>query len=181
MQSIIDSKQILFVCIDVQEKLLEHMAHKEKLIKNTNILLESSKELCIPTLITEQYPNGLGNTHKAIKPTSHAHILEKTHFGIFAQSSIASYIAQSNTKILVFFGIESHICVLQSVIEARNLGYECLLVADACSSRDRQNHKLAMSFLQNQGTAILPTESILFRIIGDSKHSSFKTISSLIK
>ncbi|MDE7235881.1 isochorismatase family protein [Helicobacter japonicus] len=181
MRSVLKTKRTLFVCIDVQEKLVEKMAHKDKVIKNTNILLHSAKELHIPMLITEQYPKGLGKTHSAISIPQGVHTLEKTGFGIFGDEKIASFIAQSKAKTLVLFGIESHICVLQSIIEARNLGYECILAADACSSRDEQNHQLALNFFNTQGVVILPTESILFRILGDAKHSSFKTISALIK
>ncbi|CUU40832.1 MULTISPECIES: isochorismatase family protein [Helicobacter] len=181
MRSILKTKRTLFVCVDVQEKIIEHMAYKDKVIKNTNILLESATQLGIPTLVTEQYPKGLGKTHSTITIPKNARVLEKTSFGIFGDEKIASFIAQSKAKTLIFFGIETHICVLQSIIEARNLGYECLLAADACSSRDEQSHQLALNFFNTQGVVMLPTESILFRILGDCKHSSFKAISALIK
>lgn len=181
MRSILKTKRMLFVCIDIQDKLIGHIAHKERVIKNANILLESAALLHIPTLITEQYPKGLGKTCQEIKIAGHTHILEKTHFGIFADEQIANFIAQSKAKTLVFFGIESHICVLQSIIEAQNLGYECLLAADACSSRDSHNHQLALDFFRQQNVVALPTESLLFRILGDAKHPCFKAISSLVK
>lgn len=181
MRSILKTKRMLFVCIDVQEKLVGVMANKEKLIKNTNILLEAASLLGIPTLVTEQYPKGLGKTYSEIKIPQHSQVLEKTHFGIFGDENITRHIAQSKAKTLVFFGIESHVCVLQSIIEAQNRGYECLLAADACSSRDLQNHQLALEFFRTQGVGIFPTESILFRILGDCKHASFKAISALVK
>ena len=181
MQNILKIEQMLFICIDVQEKLVGVMADKEKLIKSTNILLESAQELHIPTLITEQYPKGLGKTHNAVKIPPHAQILEKTHFSIFGDEKIAQYIAQSKAKMLILFGIESHICVLQSIIEAQNLGYKCLLAADACSSREVQNYQLALAFFHAQGIEVLPSESILFRILGDCKHPSFKALATLVK
>lgn len=95
MRSVLKTKRTLFVCIDVQEKLVEKMAHKDKVIKNTNILLHSAKELHIPMLITEQYPKGLGKTHNAISIPQGVHTLEKTSFGIFGDEKIASFIAQS--------------------------------------------------------------------------------------
>lgn len=181
MRAILQSKDVLFICIDIQEKLTELMAHKEKVIKNANILLKAAAEFRIPTLVVEQYPKGLGKTHSAITIPEGVSVLEKISFGIFGDEGIASFIAQSKAKTLVFFGIETHVCVLQSLIEARHLGYECLLAADACSSREKASHKLALAFFNTQGIATLPTESILFRILGDCKHSSFKAISALVK
>ncbi|MCX2717199.1 isochorismatase family protein [Helicobacter sp. MIT 21-1697] len=181
MQPLIKAQKTLFICVDVQERLLGLMAHKDEVIKNTNILLESTQILKIPLLITEQYPKGLGKTHNAITLSPNAHILEKTSFGIFGDKKIKDYITQSKCKNLVFFGIESHICVLQSLIAARDLGYECILAADACSSRNENNHSLALEFFRTQGISVLPTESILFRILGDSMHTSFKAISALVK
>ena len=54
MQPFIKAKKTLFICIDVQERLLGLMAHKDEVIKNTNILLESAQILKAPLLITEQ-------------------------------------------------------------------------------------------------------------------------------
>ncbi|CAM2779758.1 isochorismatase family protein [Helicobacter sp. MIT 03-1614] len=182
MQPFIKAKKTLFICIDVQERLLGLMAHKDEVIKNTNILLESAQILKAPLLITEQYPKGLGKTDNAIKLPPNAKVLEKTSFGIFGDKKIKDYIAKSKCKSLVFFGIESHICVLQSVIAAQDLGYECILAADALSSRNEINHNLALDFFRTQqGVNVLPTESILFAILGDSMHASFKAISALVK
>lgn len=181
MRSILKTKRMLFICIDVQEKLAEVMHNKAKLIKNTNILLESASLLHIPLLITEQYPKGLGKTHSSINIQPKTPILEKTHFGIFGDVKITDFIAKSRAKTLVFFGIETHVCVLQSIIEAQNLGFECILAADACSSRDENNHQLALDFFRTQNVTIMPTESILFRILGDCKHPNFKAISALVK
>lgn len=181
MQAVIYPQDCLFVCIDIQERLLPLMAYKDLVIKNTNILLQGAKILGIKTLITEQYPKGLGNTHNAIDIQGTTAVLEKTSFGIFGDENIKAFIAQYSFKYLVLFGIESHICVLQTAIEAQNAGYQCILIADALSSRSETNHALALDFFSTQGMSVLPTESILFRILGDSQHAQFKTISRLIK
>ena len=181
MRAVLKAKKMLFVCVDIQERLLELMAHKESVVKNANILLQATQILQAPLLVTEQYPKGLGKTHSAIKIPANTPILEKTSFGIFGDEDIKNHIAKSKCKILVFFGIESHICMLQSIVEARNLGYECYFVADASSSRDTLNHNLALEFFRTIGVNVLPTEAILFRMLGDSKHEHFKAISNLVK
>lgn len=181
MTSLQDAKNTLFICIDLQEKLLPLMACKDEVVKNANILLKVADILGVKTLISEQYPKGLGKTHSDINIAQNALVLEKTSFGIFNDEKIKEFIFQSGCKSLVFFGIESHICVLSSLIDGINLGFECILAADASSSRNLRNHQLTLEFLAQIGVMILPSESILFRILGSSTHPNFKAISALVK
>lgn len=181
MTSLQDAKNTLFICIDLQEKLLPLMACKDEVVKNANILLKAADILGVKTLISEQYPKGLGKTHSDINIAQNALVLEKTSFGIFNDEKIKEFIFQSGCKSLVFFGIESHICVLSSLIDGINLGFECIFAADASSSRNLRNHQLALEFLAQIGVMILPSESILFRILGSSTHPNFKAISALVK
>lgn len=187
MQSTLNPKNTLFVCIDIQEKLLPLMAHKDEVIKNANLLLQTAEILGAQSLVSEQYPKGLGKTCEQIKIPQNAKVLEKTSFGIFGDRAMREFIANSGCKTLVIFGIEAHICVLQSVIDALALGYECVLAADALSSRNATHQIYALDFfssLQNgasKSISVLPAESIVFRLLGDSKHANFKEISALIK
>lgn len=181
MQSTLNPTKTLFICIDLQEKLLPLMSRKDEVVKNANLLLRVAQILGAQTLITEQYPKGLGSTHADIKATQGAAKLEKTSFGIFNDEGIKEFITKSGCETLVIFGIESHICVLQSVIDALNLGFECVVAGDALGSRDESHHKFALDFFKQQGASVLPSESIVFRLLGDSKHPNFKAISALIK
>lgn len=171
----------LFICIDLQEKLLPLMAHKDELVKNANILLNAAYILNIQTLISEQYPKGLGKTHAEIIIPQNAVVLEKTSFGIFDDETMKAHIAKSGCKKLVFFGVESHICVLSSLNEARNLGYECILAADATSARNLTHHQLALDESRQIGVKVLPSQSVLFSLLKSSTHPKFKEISALIK
>lgn len=171
----------LFICIDLQEKLLPLMAHKDELVKNANILLNAACILNIQTLISEQYPKGLGKTDANISVPQNAVVLEKTSFGIFDDETMKARIAKSGCKKLVFFGVESHICVLSSVNEALNLGYECILAADATSARNPTHHALALDALRQNGVKVLPSQSVLFSLLKSATHPKFKEISALIK
>lgn len=184
---LLDTKNTLFVCIDIQEKLLPLMAHKDEVIKNANLLLQVAEILGAQSLVSEQYPKGLGKTCEQIKIPQNAKVLEKTSFGIFGDRAMSEFIANSGCKTLVIFGIEAHICVLQSVMQAVNLGYECVLAADALSSRNATHQIYALDFfrsLQNgasKSISVLPSESVVFALLKDSKHANFKEISALIK
>lgn len=184
---LLDTKNTLFVCIDIQERLLPFMVHKDEVIKNANLLLQVAEILGAQSLVSEQYPKGLGKTCEQIKIPQNAKVLEKTSFGIFGDRDMREFIAESGCKTLVIFGIEAHICVLQSVTQAVNLGYECVLAADALSSRNATHQIYALDFfrsLQNgasKSISVLPSESVVFALLKDSKHANFKEISALIK
>lgn len=171
----------LFICIDMQEKLLPLMFQSEQITKNTNILLESAKLLGVKTLLTEQYPKGLGSTDSSILHIDSVPKLEKSSFSIFGDDACKQWVAQSGAKHLVLFGIESHICVLQSALDALQSGYDCTLVVDACSSRNMLNHANTAAHLHAKGVNVLPTESVLFFLLKDCAHPQFKAISKLIK
>ena len=102
MRAVLKAKKMLFVCVDIQERLLELMAHKESVVKNANILLSSTQILQAPLLITEQYPKGLGKTHSAINLPENAPILEKTSFGIFGDEDIKIISLKANVKLWSF-------------------------------------------------------------------------------
>ena len=78
-------------------------------------------------------------------------------------------------------GIESHVCVLQSVLHARKLGIDVWVAQDALSSRSRDNHLNALDLMAASGAHISNVESLLFGAMHTAKHKSFKTISALIK
>ena len=64
---ILDKEDSLYICIDLQGKLMPTIHGVDELIKNTNILLKTADIYNIPVLITEQYPKGLGGTDERIE------------------------------------------------------------------------------------------------------------------
>ena len=57
----------LLLLIDIQEKLVRACAHKETIVKKASIIGEAARILSIPTVVTEQYPQGLGATSDQLK------------------------------------------------------------------------------------------------------------------
>ena len=209
--------ETLLIVIDVQEKLTPVISEEAELIKNVNTLLRGAEILGIPVLVTEQYPKGLGHTDKRIdfgnlggfgnagdKCSGHSEknrasltVLEKTSFSIFGNAEIVDFIAQLNAqggaKNLIICGIESHICVLASVLHAleyplessvANKGVKKFTVwvaQDALSSRKIANHLNAIELMRSKGAQISCVESLLFGAMLESKSECFKRISELIK
>lgn len=173
--------EALLVVIDIQERLAPLMFSEQNLIKNANTLLKGAGILGLRTLITEQYPKGLGSTDNRVEFDKNIAVLEKTSFSIFGNAEIADFIVRSGAKNLIICGIESHICVLQSVLHALDLGLTVWVAQDALSSRTQENHLSAIELMRSKGANISCVESLLFGAMLESKNEHFKQISALIK
>nr|WP_157885391.1 isochorismatase family protein [Ndongobacter massiliensis] len=173
---------VLFI-IDIQEKLLPIMQNQMETVKNTDVLLQAAQAYNIPALYSEQYPKGLGATVKPLR----THLSEQDAWGLSKTSydavlpELRSYLQKLNRPQIVVTGMETHICVYQTVRSLRALGYEVFLPADAITSRDPGNKKTALALLRDMGCIVTNTECLLFDLIGDAKDPHFKALQSLIK
>lgn len=176
-----DRKKTAFVLIDIQERLLPVIFENERVIKNTNILIEGRRILDIPLLVTEQYPKGLGHTDPNINLPEEKVLVEKMCFSCIASDDFMGEVKKAGAKTLVLFGIEAHICVLKTALEALAEGYQVHVVSDAVSSRTEDNKKVALERMRQAGAFITSTEMILFQMMDYAGTDQFKAISRLIK
>ena len=61
-----DENNTAVICIDIQDKLVNMLNNSAEIISNTYKLMKTADILNIDTIITEQYPKGLGSTIKNI-------------------------------------------------------------------------------------------------------------------
>lgn len=171
----------LVLVIDIQEKLTKMLGESD-VSKNAQIVTKAASILNIPTIITEQYPKGLGETLEAIKDaSSNAKYFEKTSFSALKSEEILSEIKNSGKKQVVLFGIEAHICVLQTAIELTSCGFEVYLLPDCSGSRKNIDFELSIKYMQNEGVKVISKEMALFMWLEGSAHPNFKEVQALIK
>ena len=171
------------VVIDVQQKLAPAMSDFETCANRIELLLDGARELGLDTLVTEQYPKGLGPTlpRFASRLPAGQVYLPKTGFSVFADPGFRTALSQKSRKTLIFCGIESHVCVLQSVFDALERGFAVALAADAVTSRKAADCELALAAARAAGATVLSAEALLFMLLGDAKHPAFKAISKLVR
>jgi len=178
--------KVVFVAVDLQTRLLPVMFHQDMIIKNANILIEAANILDIPLIVTEQYPKGLGSTDERINTIADSvPVIEKTEFSIFQSQAFLEEIKKHDDRnIIVLFGIETHICIYQSALDAffnKDKKYSVYLIEDACSSRKKENHENAIRRMEKMKINIENTEMLLFQFLGKAGGDEFKKISALIK
>jgi len=177
---IFKQKNVLFIMIDMQEKFEDIIFGMEEVTQNTNILNKASEILEIPLIVTEQYPKGLGYTSEKMYIPKNTPIIEKTKFSSFT-SEVSEIIEKRQKNHIVIYGVETHVCLTQTALDLKAMGYNVGIVADAVSSRHVDNKLYALTRLGNLGIQILTTEMILFELLNNSQHPKFKEISKLVK
>ena len=177
----LNANKCLILIIDIQDKLIK-IAKDDTVKKNAIAIAKTAEILNLPVIVTEQYPKGLGSTIDEIKSLNlKSDYYEKTTFSVLKEKNINDKILHYYKNQIVLFGIETHICVLQSAIDLLNAGYEVFIVQDCCCSRNDENKNAAIRRLIHAGCSIATTEMVLFELLESSKHPNFKEIQALIK
>jgi isochorismate hydrolase len=158
------------------------MSQKEAFIKKCMLLIEGLKVLEVPLVITEQYPKGLGATVEEISSRlQKVPVIEKMSFSCCDEPAVLQETVLQNCKTIIVCGIESHVCVMQTVVDLLAAGYIAVVVEDCISSRSQEDKRVAVERMRGEGAIITTCESILFELARVSGTEEFKAISRLVK
>jgi nicotinamidase-related amidase len=168
--------------IDVQGRLAEMMHHKKQLFQHLSLMIKAAKILNLPIHWFEQYPKGLGPTQADIKALLvEAQYHEKITFSACGATDFINQLRHSAKDQCIVTGIETHVCVYQTVLDLLTNGFAVKVNQQAVSSRDKSNKKLALNNMQLSGAEITSTEMILFELMQTAAHENFKQVSQLLK
>ena len=180
----LEASSSLLVVIDVQERLLPAMEDtaRGRLTANLARLGAASGVLGYSTLITEQYPRGLGATVGEVKEAfSGVEPLPKVTFDAFADDAIGGRLEAIAPSTVLVTGMETHICVFQTVRSLVDRGYRTMVIEDAVASRTVENRALGLQLARRAGAIVTSTETVLFDLLGQAGGDAFKAISKLVR
>ena len=172
------------VVIDIQEKLLPPIHERERLVKNSQLLIRLGKILKLPVLVTTQYEKGLGRTVPEIASLlPEQTIYDKQEFSCFANEGFraAAHALPSQRKTLLLCGMETHICVMQTALGAIQQDYTVHVAADAVGSRSELNWRIGLDRMREAGAVISSTETILYELLRGSGGAAFKEMLPYLK
>ena len=180
---ILDRCRTCLVVIDVQEKLLPAIHDKDTIVDNIRRLVQAAAVLELPVLVSEQYPGGLGPTVAPVAEVLGPEVkkCDKMAFSCIADEQQVQAIAETECDTLLICGIESHVCVSQTALDALAEGFKVQVAADAVSSRSPENKRLALERLARAGVIVTSTEAALFELCERAGTEEFKKIQALIK
>lgn len=175
-----DSTALLI--IDIQDKILSVMHNSEMVIENTLKLIRGFKILNLPIFYTEQYPKGLGPTAPALLEELHGLSgIQKLTFSCFGADKLFDRLIDNKISQVVVAGIETHVCVQQTVLDLLANSFQVNVPADAVSSRRELDYTISLQRLQKHSAEVTTTESILFELLNVCGTDEFKRISKIIK
>lgn len=179
---LIDADLSTLLVIDIQAKLNPVMFDAARAPGGAAALLQGAEILDVPTLVSEQYPNGLGGTVDALQGLlPQGCVLEKNTFSCMADVGFRESFDQLGRAQAVLCGIEAHICVLQTALELRTRGIDVFVVDDATASRTPENHRAGLERVRDAGGHIVTVEMVLFEWLKHAARPEFKQISQLVK
>ncbi len=180
--AILSKEETVLVVVDVQEKLLPYVKDKEKVTENLQMLIKFAYIMDIPIILTEHYPKGLGKTVPEIKEVLKEYKpIEKVIFSCFGSEKFKSRLKELGVKRLMLSGIESHICIEQTALDALDAGYEVHVIADAISSRTPRNLEIGIEKTRQFGAVISSTEMAMYEIMERADTKEFKEVLKLVK
>jgi len=183
-------KRSQLVVIDVQERLLPVIRDGLSVATSIRFLMDAAAILQVSTIVTEQYPKGLGPTVELLHnhPATVA-MLEKLKFSaaetLMTEPSASDLSAQTHPRFrahqIVLAGIETHICVQQTALELFEKGFQVFVAADCVGSRTADDHQWALHRMADVGVIITTAEAIAFEWCERAGNDSFKALSRLVR
>lgn len=176
----------VLVIIDIQERLVQASKYGAEVASNMAKLAKAAAVLEIPTVVTEQYPKGLGATVVELQSAlaDNTFKTEKASFSALLEPEFAQKIQElknAGKTQIVLGGIETHICVLQTAADLIKEGFEVYIAKDTCASRNKKEYKTGLELLKQYGAKVSCVEIVLFEWLKTSKHPKFKEVQALIK
>ena len=174
----LDPERAALVVIDVQEGFREAIDGFEGIASATATMVSGAEALAVPVIVTEQYPKGLGATvpEVAERLPAGCEPIAKT---VFSAAAADGFDLGGRDQAIVC-GIETHVCVNQTVLDLLEAGTEVHVVSDAVGSRSAENKALGLAKLERAGAWRTSVETALFELLGEAGTESFKRVQRLV-
>ena len=179
----LQASQTVLLIVDMQEKIFATVDRGPDILHTMCKLIKGFQILNLPILISEQYPEGLGQTLEPLQTIlgDLYHPWVKSTFSCLDNSDFFNCVISLPYTQWIVVGIEAHICVLQTVKGLLKAGKQVAVLNDAITSRSIYDFSTAIAEMRDAGARVSCAETVLFELIKDSKHPQFKPISDLIK
>jgi nicotinamidase-related amidase len=181
--SVLSPERTALVVVDLQERLLPAIEGRDRVVKNSLLLMRLADVLGIPVVLTSQYKKGLGEILPEVRAAAPGNEpLDKVAFGCFGDPDFLDRLGSLKGRDqLLVTGVEGHICVCQTVLGALEKGYDVHVVADAVGSRSEENRQVGLARMEKSGALLSSAEMATYELLRRSDGEAFKKMLPYIK
>jgi len=147
------------------------LSRPEAASRNAARILEKFRKESRPVIHVGHNAKNKAGFHETVAPISGEKVFYKNEVSAFKGTDLLSYLKEQKVERLVIVGMQTHMCVEAAVRAAYDSGFECILVEDACATRnlkykDREVsaqdvHAATLSTLDRTYATVVDTETFL--------------------
>jgi nicotinamidase-related amidase len=173
---------LALIGLDIQSTFVRALPAADTFTSRCQFAVAAATLLEIPAIFTEQVPEKLGPTlPEILAGAPDAPVFEKSHFSCFGAEGFEECLRERQIHHLLVIGLETPICVYQSVIQAIDQGMEVTVLSDCVGARRSNDAEAALQAMSGAGAHILPAETVFYSILGHTGHPCFRPFNTLVK
>jgi nicotinamidase-related amidase len=172
--SLLERGRTALVVVDIQEAFRPYAAF-ERVAQASSKLLQAARILELPAIVSEQYPKGLGSTAPEVGLEDEGPLQKSVFSAVRADGFDLGEREQA-----IVCGIETHVCVSQTVHDLLDRGVEVHVPADAVGSRHAIDYERGLERLERAGAVVTTVEAALFELLERAGTPEFKAVQKLI-
>jgi len=172
-------KNCALLVVDIQERLMPVISSREEVVRNSALLMKAARVMNIPIMATTQYAARIGDLLPEITAELGEVVpLDKMEFDCFANQLVSEKVRELPKEIntLIVCGVETHICVYQTVLGGLKAGYRVWVPADGVSSRAVGNYESGLARIKELGATVGNTEMIIYDLLHRAGTAEFKEL-----
>ena len=165
--------------VDIQERLMRVIHERERVVKNSALLMKAAGVLEMPMVATTQYVEKIGELLPAVQAELNGVApMDKMEFSCFNNEAVKERVEALQPRIdtLIVCGVETHICIYQTVLGALRSGFHVYVPADAVSSRTPENYETGLQRIREIGGVVANTEMIIYELLQRAGTPEFKAL-----
>jgi len=159
--------------VDFQRPFLNAIAGGEQVLQRAKFLAHCANALGVPVFATEHCPSKLGIFDPELGSLCQLVTPKSTFSAHRSQPILAGQV--------VVAGVETHICVSQTVRDLRTAGHDVVVVEDAVSARTVEMHRSGLARVGNYGAEVAHSEAVVYEWLGTADHPKFREVLGHLK
>lgn len=173
--------QSALILVDYQARLMPAIHGGGQAVQHAVWLARVARALNVPVWATEQNPAALGGHVPVLLPWVD-HTFSKMCFSAVADGLVDAVRRQTPlARQWVLAGCETHVCLLQTALQAQGAGLDVAVVPQACGSRRAEDKALALQRLTQADITLASPEMVAFEWMRTCQHPAFREVLGLIK